>query len=240
MNARVILVASAAAGALWLAGCTPPHPHHYEGAKLKTIDTLDCPDSQGDLTRKSESADGKTCVYADGSDALVKLQLVSLNGEDAKNALAPIEDDLKAELPANAGEKSGDDGSDGNGRVDIDLPGIHIHASGKDGDKDSDKGDAKIDIGGSGRDSAGGGPGVSIDAHDKDARISIKESGSGVRLSYIQASDEPGPHGYKSVGYDARGPAGGPLAVVAIKSKSDDVDDLRDAARELLKQNVGG
>ena len=91
-----------------------------------------------------------------------------------------------------------------------------------------------------GHDSAGNGTGVSIDAHDKDARISINESGSGVRLSYIQASDNPGPHGYKSVGYDARGPSAGPLAVVSMKSKSDDVDDLREAARALLKRNVGG
>ena len=236
MNARMIMVAGAAASALWIAGCTPPHSHHWAGSRLKTIDSLDCPDSQGDLTRKSQSADGKTCVYADESGAAVTLQLVSLNGGDAKNALAPIEDDLKKELPPQAGEKSDNDSGNGSGRVDIDLPGIHIHASGK----DDDKGDAKIDIGGPGRDSAGGGPGVSIDAHDKNARISINESGSGVRLSYIQASDDPGPHGYKSVSYDARGPSAGPLAVVTIKSKSDDVDDLRDAARELLRRNVGG
>ena len=237
MNARAMIVASAAAGALWLAGCTPPHPHHSEGARLKTIDALDCPESEGDLTRKSQSADGKTCVYADGSDAQVTLQLVALNGGDAKTALAPIEDQLKAELPPHTGATSdGDgDGGNGNGRVDIDLPGIHIHASGKDGDK----GDAKVDIGGSGQNSIGGGPGVSIDAHDKDARISINESGSGVRLSYIITSDNPGSHGYKTVSYDARGPSAGPLAVVSIKSKSDDVDDLRDAARELLKRNVG-
>jgi len=234
MNARMIMVAGAAASALWIAGCTPPHSHHWAGSRLKSIDSLDCPDSQGDLTRKSQSTDGKTCVYADGSDAVVTLQLVSLNGQDAKNALTPIEDDLKAELPPQTSAKSDNDAS--NGRVDIDLPGIHIHASGKDGDK----GDAKVDIGGPGHDSADGGPGVSIDAHDKDARISINESGSGVRLSYIQSADDPGPHGYKSVSYDARGPSGGPLAVASIKSKSDDVDDLRDVARELLKRNVGG
>jgi hypothetical protein len=230
------MVVSAAAVALWLAGCTPPHARHSEGARLKTVDALDCPQSEGDLARKSQSADGKTCVYADGSDADVTLQLVALDGRDAKTALAPIEDQLKAELPPHTGATA-DSGSDsGNGRVDIDLPGIHIHASGKDGDK----GDAKVDIGGAGHDSAGGGPGVSIDAHDKDARISINESGSGVRLSYIVTSDNPGPHGYKAVSYDARGPSAGPLAVVSIKSKSDDVDDLRDAARELLKRNVGG
>jgi hypothetical protein len=230
MNARMIMAAGAATGALWLAGCTPPHPHHYAHA-MKTIDTLDCPDSQGDLTRKSQSADGKTCVYADGSDSMVTLQLLALNGGDAKSALEPVENDLKAELPAKS-DASAEAGAGGDsGRVDIDLPGIHIHASGKN--------DAKVDVGGPGKDGDGG-AGVSIDAHDKDARISINESGSGVRLSYILASDDPGPHGYKSVSYDARGPSAGPLAVVTIKSKSDDLDDLRDAARELLRRNVGG
>jgi hypothetical protein len=233
MTARMFMITGAAASALWLGGCTPPHSHHWAGSRLKTIDTLDCPDSQGDLTRKSQSADGKTCVYANGSDAVVTLQLVAVNGGDAKNALTPIEDDLKTELPPKTAQKSDNDDGNGNGKVDIDLPGIHIHASGKDGDK----GDAKIDIGGGDKN---GEPGVSIDAHDKDARISVNESGSGVRLSYIQASDNAGPHGYKSVSYDARGPSSGPLAVVSIKSKSDDVDDLRDDARELLKRNVGG
>ena len=232
MNARMLMVTGASMGALWLCGCTPPHSHHHSDALLKTIDTLDCPDSQGDLTRKSQSADGKSCVYAGASGAVVTLQLVALHGQEAKAALAPIADGLKAELPPEAGAKSDNDAGNGGGRVDIDLPGIHIHASGKD--------DAKIDVGGPARNAAEGGPGISIDAHDKNARIDINESGSGVRVSYILASDTPGPNGYKAVSYDARGPSDGPLAVVSIKSKSDDDDDLRDDARELLKINVGG
>ena len=239
MKHALLMMSGAGACALALAACTPPHPHAHAEASLKTIAKLDCPDSQGDLTRKSQSADGKTCVYANDSGADVTLQLVALDGQDAKTALAPLETQLKAELPAGADAKAANDGD--NGRVDIDLPGIHIHASGKD--------DAKIDVGGAGnklvvKDGQStavstGGPGVSIDAHDKGAEINIKESGKGVRASYILASDNPGPNGYKVVGYEARGPSAGPIAVVSVKSKSDDADDLRDDARDLLALNVG-
>lgn len=230
MTARIWMIAGATAGALSLAACTPPHPHR---TPLKVISALDCPDSQGDLQRKSLSADSKSCVYADGSGSSLVLQLVSLDGKDPKAALAPVEDDLKSELPPSADPggdgKSSDADAKGEGRVDIDLPGVHIHAN---GDKD-----AKIDVGGPG--GADGKGGVSIDAHDKNARVTVKESGAGVRLSYILASDTPGPHGFKAVGYEARGPVGGPIAVAVIKSRADDMDDLRDAAHDLLRANVG-
>jgi hypothetical protein len=230
MKTRLVMITGAAA--LALAGCEPPHPHHHSDAVMRTIDSLDCPDSQGDLTRKSQSADGKSCDYTDHAGSDVTLQLVALNGQDAKAALSPIETDLKGELPAGAGQKS--DAGDGEGRVDIDLPGIHIHASGKD--------NADINVGGdaSGGAHAAGGSGISIDAHDKDAQVSINETGRGIHMSYILASDSAGPNGYKVIGYEARGPQSGPLAVVTIKSKSDDADDLRDDARELLRVNVGG
>ena len=227
MTARNWMIAGAAVGALGLAACTPPHPHARE--PLKVINALDCPDSQGDLQRKSQAADSRTCVYESGAGDSVTLRLVALNGADPKVALAPVEDDLKSELPPQTDAKPDDGDAKTDGRVDIDLPGVHIHAN---GDKD-----AKIDVGGpAGADGSGG---VSIDAHDRNARVTVKESGAGVRLSYILASDNAGPHGYKAVGYEARGPLGGPMAVAVIKSKSDDLDDLRDAARDLLRTNVG-
>ncbi|MGI9168967.1 MAG: hypothetical protein ACR2FH_02155, partial [Caulobacteraceae bacterium] len=62
--------------------------------------------------------------------------------------------------------------------------------------------------------------------------------GSGIRRSFILASDNPGPGGYKTVGYEARGPVGGPLVVASAKAKSD--DNLKDDMRDLLRLNVGG
>jgi len=150
-------------------------------------------------------------------------------------------------MPASIGTNAAGGGTD-NDRVDIDLPGIHIHANGHDhGDNDH----ASIHIDGAGADKsaavvdkngraavAATKPGVAIDAGDNGAQISVNEPGSGVRQSFILASDSPGPNGYRMVGYEARGPAGGPLVVASAKAKSD--DNLKDDMRDLLRLNVGG
>src|SRR5665213_3984957 len=104
----MIRFAIAAAGvgvaALTLAACTPPHPRHHTEAALKTIASLDCPATQGDLSRKSAAADGKSCLYADDGGGEVTLQLIDLAGQDPAAALAPLEAQLKAEMPATAGK----------------------------------------------------------------------------------------------------------------------------------------
>lgn len=57
---------------------------------------LDCPQSQGDLTRTSAAPDGKTCIYASPGGAEVTLQLVSTQG-GVENALTAVETNLMAE-----------------------------------------------------------------------------------------------------------------------------------------------
>ena len=230
--------------ALALAACTPPHPHRHIDAALKTIASLDCPATQGDLTRQSAAADGKSCLYGDDQGGQVTLQLIDLAGQDPGAALAPLEAQLKAEMPDVAGATAGAAPTDKD-RVDIDLPGIHIHANGDN--------DATVQVAGgtSGQnvavtDQNGGSrvtvakPGVSVFAHDNGAEIRVNEPGSGVRRSFILASDNPGPNGYKAVGYEARGPLGGPLVVASVKTKSDDHDSMKDDMRDLLRLNVGG
>jgi hypothetical protein len=226
------------------------------------VSTLDCPDSQGDLERKSQAADGKTCVYATDSGDQVTLQLVNLDGQDARGALAPIEAQLKTEVPATAdapkppSTPGDDDGKDqavkdrahgDHDRVDIDLPGIHIHSSG-DGHANVDTAGVHVhahDNGGHDNGHADvrigdGHDGVTINAGDGGAQIRVDEGGSGIRARYILASDNPGPHGYKVAGYEARGPSSGPIVVATVLSKSDDHDALRDDIKDLLKHNVGG
>jgi hypothetical protein len=252
MTRFAIAAGGVSVAALMLAGCEFPHPHHWNDAALKTISTLDCPDSEGDLTRKNVASDGKSCVYRDDDGDEVTLQLVDISGGDVKTALAPIEAQLKSEMPAATGAKAGANAANGtdNDRVDIDLPGIHIHANGHDhGDNDH----ATVQINGVGTDrsmtvtdkngpvaASATKPGVAIDAGDNGAQISVNEPGSGVRQSFILASDSPGPNGYKMVGYEARGPSGGPIVVASMKVKSDDHDSLNHDVRRLLKRNVGG
>jgi len=239
---------AAAAAALALTGCHPPHPH--AAAPLRAVSSLDCPDTQGDLTRKSAAADGKTCVYATESGDQVTLRIVSFSGGDAHAALAPIEDQLKTEIPAAATTPAGTASSPGapdRDRVDINLPGIHIHANG-DGHTDVDTAGVHVaahDHGGSGDNAVVqvnglGDKGVTINASEGGAQIHVDEGGSGVRAHYILASDTAGPHGYRMAGYEARGPAGGPIVVAEILAKSDDQDDLHHDIHALIRRNVGG
>jgi hypothetical protein len=88
---KSLLFASACAGLLVAAAaCTPSRPPMARTA-------LDCPAHQGDLSRTSVAPDGKSCVYTtrDGDD--VQLRLIPVSGS-YQAALAPIEQELKAEL----------------------------------------------------------------------------------------------------------------------------------------------
>lgn len=226
---RHFLILTTAAAALGLAACNPPHPHAHRSrdswSAPKTISVLDCPTSQGDLTRKSAAADGKSCVYVSDSGAEVTLQLASLNGGDVGAVLDPIGTALRAELPVL--DKTATTPVNGEkDRVDIDLPGVHVHAGGN---------GARIDAGG------GGDGGVHVDANDNGAEVHIDDRhGAGVRKMVILTSETPGPHGYRVVGYEARGPAAGPIMVATVKTKSEEHDDLFSDVRDLIHHNVGG
>ncbi len=242
MNLKLILPTAAGCAALALAACAPPHPHPHPKPALKTVTTLDCPMSQGDLTRKAVAADGKSCDYAGSDGTNVALTLVSLDGSDVKTALAPLEAKLRTEMPAVGGTPAptSDDKAAGKDKVDIDLPGIHIHTSDNGGGEA--KGAASVQIGNGVKVSSSkpGGAGVTVNAGDNGAEVRVSEPGGGVRQMFILASDTPGPNGYRMVGYEARGPEGGPLVVATITSKTNDRDKMRDDMRDLLELNVGG
>jgi hypothetical protein len=234
-----------------VAACTPPHPHPRPKVELKSIASLNCPETQSELTRKSVAADGQSCQYVDSAGNPITLQIIRLKDGDATAALAPLEASLRAELPAASdadGDRDSKDGGAGKSadkdRVDIDLPGIHIHANGS-GDGSGDR----VQIGKSVTVADGktvvtnrqsGGAGVTVDAHDKGAEVHVSEPGGGIRQSFILASETPGPHGYRLASYEARGPASGPIVVASILSKTNDQDELHGDLGDLLKLNVGG
>ena len=74
-----------AASALTLAGC--------QGAS-NSVAKLDCPATEGDLTRVSISDDGKTCAYQSADGAEVSLELVPVVG-DAQSTLSALYSKLK-------------------------------------------------------------------------------------------------------------------------------------------------
>lgn len=244
------LIAGAGVAALFvLAACAPPHPGGggsvHAGRAMRTIVRLDCPERQGELVRQSMAPDGSACAYADPAGSQVSLRLVNLDGKSPAEVLAPIETALAAEIPPNKPPAATDVARAGGDKdkVDIDLPGIHVHAD--------DNGAAKVDAAGVHVDAAGAGgkatvttgapgKGVSVQADDSGAQVRVNEPGDGVRLNYFLVSQAPGPHGFKVAGYEARGPAGGPLAVATVLARDEDHDDLHDALRALIKRNVGG
>ena len=243
MRSRTILVISAAVAAVALAGCSP-HWFHGHRRAYRAVTSLDCPETVGALNRKDAAADGKSCNYTGPNGEAVSLQLVSIQGTNANDALAPLEAKLRTETPAVA-QTEGPSSAPGQGRVDIDLPGIHIHAAGND-KSDSGAGevhigrDVSISDGGNTVVSSGGGGSVDIRARDKGAEIRVDEGHGNVRRDFILASDTPGPNGYRVAAYSARGPEGGPLVVASMLAKSDDHDRLDEDIHELLRDNVGG
>lgn len=80
-----------------------------------------------------------------------------------------------------------------------------------------------------------------IHATDDGAQIRQRKGGDGVRATLILASDKS-TSGYRVVGYEARGPKGGPLAVAVVKAKGRDGSDhdIFEDMKTLVRRNVGG
>ena len=65
---------------------------------LRVVDALQCPQTQGVLTRKGSARADGSCVYSGPRGSEVILQLVQLDGRSAQNALKPFETRLTADL----------------------------------------------------------------------------------------------------------------------------------------------
>lgn len=236
--------------AVAVAACAPPNARRWrDRAPLKSISRLDCPVAQGSLKRVSEAADGLSCAYSDdGDETQVELRLVNVP-DTPQTALDPIEDDIKALMPAAtppppARTPSENARQDLKGHdVDIHLPGLSIRAG-------EDR--ANIRVGGmhikadgqndavtvTGRHPGGGR--LSIDASDAGAIIRTRSSGPNVRSTFMIASDQAGPLGWRAVGYEARGPRSGPLVVAVVKTKSEDREEIFGEVHGLVRQTAGG
>jgi hypothetical protein len=262
-TATVALMGLAAAGCHKLPKRPPP-----PGRPLVVADKLDCPDSQGRLLRQSAAADGQSCVYTTSDGATVTLQRTSLDGKSADDFLKSLEVTVSAGMPKHGdlpappplGTKPGDskpgdnktgEWSQGKAKVeshhshdkaDIDLPGLHIHADGTGKatvrlpgitvDADDDKALVKT--------SWGGMKNAVIDADKTGAEIrAVNSDPANVDAIYILASDTAGPDDIHVVGYEARGPASGPLIIATFKGKRYDHHDHEryggDAQNDLKK-----
>jgi hypothetical protein len=220
---------------LWLGACHPVRGHGHIALLghpnyTKILTELTCPDDVGALQLAQKAADGRSCRYGDARGDEVDLSLLALNGASASQALLPTEAALKAALPSETtakasgkseadGDKDDDDDKGDHDHTHVDLPGLHIDA---DGDK------AHVRLPGVAIDADGdkanlhtsGFANADIEANGGDAVIRAGASDrNGADLTYILASDTPGPQGVRAAGYIARGPAAGPLVVATFKSK---------------------
>ncbi len=256
---RKLLFTSAAllGAAVAMAGCHPVHHHHHDGgwmmgdhnwtrhddAPVTVAATLNCPEQQGDLTRTSIAADGKSCQYHgdDGQD--VTLSLLALGGQTPQAALRPMEADLHGLVPAHDGPSmvniDAGKGEHGEDNAKIDMPGLHIDAHGDKAklkilgmniDADGDKADIKTGTG------AGA---ATIHAGPGGAEIRAGNVGQhSAELVYVLAGDNTGPSGYRAVGYIARGPVAGPLVVGEFKSKDHEHNGHNHDLEQLIDLNV--
>ncbi len=119
-------------------------------------------------------------------------------------------------------------------RVDANDGGAHINIAGIHIDADDDKGGKK-----SGRvNISSDNNNVSIRAEDHAAEIRANHNGNGLRMTYIIANDEGDTSGWSTVGYEARGPSGGPIVVAMVKSKDRHEDPIFRWAKDLVRKNV--
>lgn len=128
-------------------------------------------------------------------------------------------------------------------RVKIDLPFLHIDADGN--------GRAHVRTFGADINAGEGGAVVKAGWGDTGATINAREGGAEMRfgavgrrradLTYIVASEHPGPEGWRAAAYVAKGPVAGPLVIASARGRGemhgrhdDEVDDLK----SLVNRNV--
>lgn len=173
---RLFLLCAVSGVALTAAACSPKNPPATRAA-------LDCPDSQGSLTRVSTASDGKSCTYRSAEGLDVELRLVPVSGS-AEATLAQLEAQLLSQAstppvaapggadsaPADAvqNQAAADAGGAAPG-VDVNVD-VHVDSSHEDANIDVPgmrvvtKGDdhAEVDL-----------PGIHIRAKDESAKVQI-------------------------------------------------------------------
>ena len=231
---------------------------------LKVVDALQCPETQGVLTRKgSAQAGGRVCTYTGPKGAEVSLHLIALDGTPASEVLERFETQLANGLPharadlnareaaaraaeadaraaaADARAAQADAAAGGGERAQVRLPGVMIDAHGE---------KARVRIGGISinADDSGGTVNVrsddetvDINATDAGAEIRTRGSGEATRSTWILTDGRVSDQGWRMVGYEARGPAGGPIVVATVRTKKREQDAVFDAAKALVTLNVG-
>lgn len=128
-------------------------------------------------------------------------------------------DDATVRLPGMRIETKGDQAS-------VRIGGFHIDAN-------DSTGAARV------RGTGGHGESVSVNAQDDAAEIRTSAGGEATRASWILTDNRDSESGWRLVGYEARGPVGGPLVVAAVRSRDSNRGRAFNDAKALVTLNVG-
>lgn len=209
---RVVLALAVLAGGATAASAR-------DGATWRTPAALDCPTSEGTLTRIAQAADGRTCDYQGEKGEWIRLSLVALNGRSAAEVMAPAKAELYALAPVYEPPARAFGGDEAGEVTKVDLPFIHVRTVGDDADvkifgiKIHAQGDnTDVDV-------SRGRKNTVVRAGLKGAQVTSEEIGrTNAEMIYVLAADRRMPSGYWTVGYVAKGPVNGPLVKAEFRT----------------------
>jgi len=227
---------------------------------LRVIDALQCPDTQGSLTRRGTARDGgSVCVYGGPRGAEVTLHLVSVPSEGPDALLRDFEQRLTRGMEptrARLGQAVGDataspdatsDGAAASGpgldaqadedQATVRMPGVSIDAKGDSARVRIGGFEVRADDGGASVNGSGA-EAVSVNARDDAAEVRTRAPGLATRVTYLLTDGAATDQTWSLVGYEARGPQGGPIVVATVRSKTTG-DQVFEDAKVLVSLNVG-
>jgi len=258
MKSLTVFMLGLSACVLTLSGCDKPDtPMSAVSASPKPITRLNCPEKQGRLHKIAQAVDGQSCNYNDNHGQDVSISLIGLGSASADPVLSRVENGLFALMPAAdmpppppatptppepphakapaqlvlPGIKVNTE----RGKTEVEIGGLSIHTEDKDGGVRIEASGAKGSMPLLHSDQGT----VNVNANDDTAVIRMHDTGEGIRRSLIIASEKPGPTGYRLVGYEARGPIGGPLVLATIKGKSKHERQVFKDLKALVSLNSG-
>ena len=181
-------------------------------AETARIEAADAASAAADAA--SADAD-RAAARADGAAA--SADRASVRGPGV--AIDANGDDATVSLPGMRIETKGDQAS-------VRIGGFHIDAN-------DSTGSARV------RGTGGNGESVSVNAQDDAAEIRTSAGGEATRTSWILTDNRDSESGWRLVGYEARGPVGGPLVIATVRSKDNNRGRAFNDAKALVTLNVG-
>jgi hypothetical protein len=204
---------------------------------LADVSASSAPPASGPAATVSASAADRSAAAKADADASADANVSAAGAEVRDHGRDADQDD-----DTTGRDRSSHHGGSHNDKVDVDLPGVHVHANGDD--------TAKVDVMGvhvtaNGEDGAhivhqpksGYGRSFTVDAGDNGAIVRTeRNTRSNFSALVVFTGPVAGREGDHTIGYVARGPRTGPLVVATVRIKRDDKGNTMDDADKLVRR----